>query len=178
MELYRFEQCMVLPADACEQQAASFAVDDLGVDLSTSRAVTVALDEQVGVVVVGWATTGGVESGPDPQHGNGADLAQLAAAVDRAYADVFASRLAAGEDPAATVADVIAHPTGGFAPSPTSIDAVVFTLEGAPPLLFQVIFPLVNGQPVAGRGTDVLRIVSVEVTDGGLTLYVYAGYYP
>ena len=178
LELHRFEQCASLPADTCENQGAGFTPDELGVDVSTSRPMTVSLDGSVRVVVVGWTTTDGAETGPVAAEANGADLAELAAAVDQAYAEVFASRFVAGEDPDTIIADVIARPTGGFAASPSGAGAVVFTHGAAPPLLFQTVFPYVNDVRVVGRGVDVLRIQSVEVTDGQVTMYVYAGYYP
>ena len=178
LELHRFEQCALLPDEACENPGSSFTPADLGVDVSTSRPMTVALDDQVRVVVVGWARTSGEETGPVVEQANGADLVELASAVDQAYAEVFASRFLAGEDPTTIIADVIAHPAGGFTASPSSIGAVVFTHGAAPPLLFQTVYPYVNGQQVVGRGTDVLKIPSIEITNGQVTVYIDAGYHP
>ena len=98
--------------------------------------------------------------------------------MDQAYADVFAARFVAGEDPAAIVVDVRANPTGGFSPAVDDSRGFVFTPQTGPPLLLQAVFPYVDDQRVAGRGTDVLAIRSIEVVDGQVTAYVYAGYYP
>ena len=116
------------------------------------------------------------------QKGTGTDLAVLAAEVEVAYADVFADRFSQGESPDAIIADVLANPTSGFSPSARGgTTSFVFTPERGPALLFQdlaVVFPFVDGQRTAGRGTDVLAVRSIEVVDGQVTLYVYSGYYP
>ena len=61
------------------------------------------------------------------------------------------------------------------------MNSFVFTPERGPSLLFQdlaAVFPFVDDQRTAGRGTDVLAVRSIEVVDGQVTLYVYSGYYP
>ena len=104
-------------------------------------------------------------------------MATLVNEVDQAYFEVFAERVA-GEDPDAIVADVMADPNGGFASAVGTEGAVVFTPAAGPPLLFQQVFPYVDDQRVAGRGSDVLTIRSIEVLDGEVTVNVFAGYYP
>lgn len=179
LEVFRFEQCVLLPESGCEQPGIGydFGPDELGVDTSASRPLTVPLDQDVGVVVVGWDTA------PDNgsfvvEEATGAELAGLAVEVDQAYAEVFAAPFAAGEDPEVIVTDVLENPTGGFGPGRSSYNAVAFSPEAGPALLFQAPFPYVDGQPTAGRGTDVLTISSIEIVDGRTTLFVYAGYYP
>jgi hypothetical protein len=79
---------------------------ELGVDTSASRPLTVALDDDVHVVVVGWDDETPEDDPFVIEQANGTALAELATTVDQAYADVFAARFVAGEDPAAIVADV------------------------------------------------------------------------
>ncbi len=180
LELFGFEQCALLPEFSCEPppEGLEFTPTQLGIDTSASRALTVALDAGVRVVVVGWDDTTFEDDRFVIEQANGTDLAELATSVDRAYADVFAARFVAGEDPEAIVADVLAHPSGGFDPAVSAIEGFVFTPGSGPPLLFQVVLPYVEGERVAGRGTDVLAIRSIDVVDGLVTVYVYAAYYP
>jgi hypothetical protein len=178
LEVFRFEQCALLRESPCEPQGSQFAPTDLGVDTSASRPLTVALDDRVRVVVVGWDDATLEDDKFGIEEATGTALAELATTVDQAYAEVFADRFAAGEDPDAIIADVSANPTGGFSPTPNGF---VFTPESGPPLLFQLaetVFPYVDGQSVAGRGADVLAIRSIDVVDGQVTVYLYAGYYP
>lgn len=180
LEVFRFEQCARLPEGSCPPPPVDvgYAPTELGIDSSESRRLIVALDERVRVVVVGWEEgAGGVES-LTVREGAGSDLAELTSEVDDAYAEVFADRFVAGEEPTAIVADVLENPTGGFSPSTASIDALVFTPENGPPLLFQSVFPYVDERRVAGTGSDVLAIRSIDVVGGRVTVYVFAGYYP
>jgi hypothetical protein len=184
LQLFRFEQCALLPEFSCEGSPEDFGPDQLGIDTSASLPLEVVLDDSVEVVVVGWN-----ESPPDdpdddldPQKATGSELAALATEVEAAYADVFADRFSQGESPDAIIADVLANPTSGFSPSAHGgTTSFVFTPERGPALLFQdlaVVFPFVDGQRTAGRGTGVLAVRSIEVVDGQVTLYVYSGYYP
>ena len=134
-------------------------------------------------MVVGWNDSSTSDEPDDAiQKGTGSDLAALASEVEGAYADAFAERFAQGESPDAIIADVLANPTSGFSPSARGgTTSFVFTPERGPALLFQdlaVVFPYVDGQRTAGRGTDVLAVRSIDVVDGKVTLYVYSGYYP
>ncbi len=67
-------------------------------------------------------------------------------------------------------------PAGGYTNAVGTYTAFRFTPESGPPLLVQVVFPYVDGQRVAGRGTDALAVRSIEVVGGQITLYVYAAY--
>lgn len=180
LELFRFEQCALLPEFSCEPPTSGldYTPTELGVDTSASRQLTVALDDHLRVVVVGWDDATLDNDRFVTEQANGTALAELATTVDHVYTDVFAARFVAGEDPDAIVADVRANPTGGFSPAVSTPVGFVFTPETGPPLLFQAVFPYVDDQRVAGRGTDVLAIRSIEAVDGQVTAYVYAGYYP
>jgi hypothetical protein len=180
LELLRFEQCALLPQSACEPAppGSEFSATQLGIDGSASRALAVALDDQVRVVVVGWNDATLDDDRFVIEQANGTALAELATAVDHAYAEVFATRFAAGEDPDTIIAGVRAQPTNGFSPAASTVNGFVFTPESGPPLLFQSVFPYVDGARVSGRGTDALPIRSIEILDGQVTLYVYAAYVP
>jgi hypothetical protein len=73
-----------------------------------------------------------------------------------------------------TYADVCADPTAGFGPAHASINAVSFSPESGPTLLFQAVFSYVDGQPTAARGTEILPIRPIEVVDGRLTMFLTA----
>ena len=180
LEVFRFEQCALLPQQSCESPAeeAGYGPDELGVDASASRPLTVALDEHVRVVVVGWDDNSLESDGFIVEQANGTNFAELTMEVNQAYAAVFADRFLAGEDPNAIIADVLADPTGGFAPAANENHGFIFTPESGPPLLFQVIFPYVDGQRVAWRGTEPPAIRSIDIADEQVTVYVYAAYVP
>jgi hypothetical protein len=180
LALFRFEQCALLPEFSCHSRSDLYLADELGIDTSASRVLNVALDDAVEVVVVGWDDSAELDAPPFKiEEASGTELATLATEVEEAYADVFANRFVAGDDPDAIIADVLANPTSGFSPSVQGwINVFVFTPENGPPLLVQAPLPFVDGKHTAGRGTDVLAIRSIEVVDGRVTLYVYSGYYP
>lgn len=180
LDVFRFEQCALLPQHSCESRPADvgYGPDELGVDDSASRPLTVALDEDVRVVVVGWDDASLETDRFVVEQASGTDFAELAMVVNEAYAEVFADRFIAGEDPNAIIADVLANPTGGFAPAENELQAFIFTPPSGPPLLFQVIFTDVDGQQVAGRGTATPAIGSIDIVDGQVTVYVYAAYIP
>lgn len=182
LELFRFEQCSLLPDSWCGEPppaGSEYSPTALGVDGSVSRAETVVLDDTVRVVVVGAAVENDRRINVIEQ-GTGTELAELARAVDQAYAEVFAVRFVAGEEPRVIIADVLANPSGGFNAAQRAPNDFVFTPLSGPPLLFQHVFPYGPDQtePSAGRGTDVLAVRSIEVLDGQITLWVYAAYYP
>lgn len=173
LELHRFDLCTALPEFSCDD--VGWSDTELGV-AEESRTITVPLDDRVRVVLVGSTR------GPDlnlemvAAEGNGDDLAQLAVAVETAFDDVLLARLAAGMAPDEVVAEVAANPEGGFvAALDGSQYGLSFLHDGAPPLLFQN--PFAYDDPASSRGTDVLKVPSVEMVDGQLTVYVYAGYF-
>ncbi|MEX1105740.1 MAG: hypothetical protein WEB78_06035 [Ilumatobacteraceae bacterium] len=185
LELQRFEQCALLAEEwpvtrvySCEPrpEGEDFLPGELGIDESVSRPLTVVLDDTARVVMVGWDPT--IESDEKVvEQATGTELAELANELDRAYENVFASRYLAGKDPDAIVADVVADPTGGFVPAPNAGDlALVFVPTAGPTVLFQAVFWDDSGERVVGRGTDALKIKSIEVVDGQVTLHVYASY--
>lgn len=178
VEVRRFEQCNRLPSTACDDSGSEYPDEALGIDESTVFSWTVPLDDTTRVVLVGFQGWDMQSDAIVVAEGTGADLAELAAAVDVAYTEVLWARFTQGEAPADIVADVAAHPIDGWGPGADgSTLSLTFTYADAPPLLFQAPFGFEPVPTTEARGTDVLRIVSLEVVDGALTLYVYAGYY-
>ena len=178
LEVFRFEQCAVLPEFSCEDPGRAYTPDQLGIDGSAVRTMTLPLDDTVRVVVAGWDQDSDGFGVLAYERATGSEMATLVNEVDQAYSEVFAERFTAGEDPDGIIADVMANPIGGFAPAAGAQGAVLFTPAAGPSLLFQQVFPYVDDQRVVGRGADVLTIRSIEVVDGEVTIKVFAGYYP
>ena len=180
LELLRFEQCGLLPEGSCEDVGGPYQPDELGIEESVVYPLTLPLDNRVRVVLVGFRgfAADGEEAITPAAEGTGSDLAELAAAADVAYDQLLAAPLIAGYPADAIVTSLAATPQGGFGPAlDGSPFGLSFTYGEAPPLLYQVPFRYDDGVASAGLGTDVLHITSVEVVDGQLTLYVYAGFY-
>ena len=77
------------------------------------------------------------------------------------------------------MADLRANPRGGFSASPDQLGQLYFTNGDAPSVLFQTVslldvdnFP----QPLPRSGTSAVDLTALEVRDGALTLYFYAGF--
>lgn len=174
VEVFRFVSCASLPEGSCEDGTAA---DALGVDHTNSVHLSLALDSDLRVALVGFA---GDEDGVNSAAalGSGVELAELTTAVDDAYSTVFAAPLAAGGDPQAIIDDVMADPIGGFEAAPFSAGGgITFAHGNAPLLLFQALFDYDTDPPTSRRGADVLGIPSISVLDGVITLHVYAGFY-
>ena len=173
-EVYRLDQCSVLPQGSCEP-ADSYADDELGLDPQTIP-IEIPLDGSVRVVLVGFA---GMDQTAAAQ-GNGADLAQLAAALDADYQTAILQPLAAGVSKDDIVTGLWASgehhfgkPNYDWEPAPSEL---VYTNFGAPPLLFQAAFGF-DETPADNRGVDILGVNGLAVQDGRFTIYVYAGWY-
>lgn len=174
LQLYRYESCALLPEGSCEDPTGA---DNMGIDMTSYYALTIdPTDSSIGVVLVGFRGFESTESAS--ARGTVPDLVDLVAAIDAAYDEVFAARLAGGETPDAILTDVSAHPVSGFGPgqdgSPYSIS---YTYDSAPPVLMQMVFDASVDPPLAVRGSDALGLNSVAVRDGQMTLMVYAGFY-
>ena len=175
LKLLRFVPCADLPEGSCENPDDPEAI---GVDVTTSVQLTLPLDADLRVALIGFGAYDTADGDAQAAIGTGLDLASLAAAVDQAYAEVFAARLADGEAPNDIIDDVMANPVAGFEAAPLSAGGgITFTFGDAPPLLFQSPFHYDTDPPTAGRGVDVLGIPSISVLDGVITLHVYAGFY-
>lgn len=174
LQLYRYESCAILPEGSCEDPTGA---DNMGIDMTSYYSLTIEpTDTSIGVLMVGFRGFESTESAT--ARGTVPDLVELVAAINSAYDEVFAARLAGGETPDAILADVSAHPVSGFGPgndgSPYSI---TYTYDSAPPVLMQVVFDASVDPPLALRGSDSIGLNSVAVRDGQMTLMVYAGFY-
>jgi len=170
----RFEQCSVLPAGACEDNGGgTYADDELGVDDTTAYELPLEFDEQLRVVLGGFtgADTGNFAAG------NGVDMAALVTALDADYQLAIMEPYLAGASQDEITAALTAEPAYGFsAPAEQYAGALVYTHDGAPPLLFQGLLGF-DDTPNDARGSDILGRIALVVAGGELTINTYAGFY-
>jgi hypothetical protein len=175
VDVHRFEQCALLPEGSCEPlpEGYEYQSDELGV-AGEPRTLTIPLDGNVGVAVAGWDTYAVL------REGTGTELAALLIELNAAYQEVIAAPLAAGVDADAIIDGLLASPARGFGPPPVDMyGALMYTFDGAPPLLVQVPFEyLESGERLARDPTTVVYLTAIEFEHGLMTLYFYAGYYP
>lgn len=179
----RLDLCTDLPEDACINYGEPFQPTELGVNESTTLPLTISLDDTVGVVMIGYECTSIVKSG------NGADLSALYAAFDSAYSSTIASQLAPDASNAQAIVEALTKsPANGFSGAATSCpenfdSGLVFKSGDAPPILMQTITNFVYNEstgdydqppltPLSATGLE-----SVEIKDGHMTLYIYAGFF-
>lgn len=171
----RFEQCALLPAGSCEPlpEGYEYQPDELGIG-GDPRTLTIPLDGNVKVVVVGWNTDAVI------RQATGTELAALLVELDAAYQEVIAAPLAAGADADAVIAGLLANPARGFGPPPVDMyGTLMYTFDSAPPLLFQGPIEYSDtGERVAIDPKTVVYLTAIEFDHGLMTLYFYAGYYP
>ena len=166
----RFERCEQLPIGSCELDPP-YGDRDFGVDESSSYRLTLPLDRQLKVVLSGIAAADG-----DPDiswksvtaSASGADLAELAGAVDAAYETAIATPIRAGADPWSVLDGLAANPVDRWTPAPPGSGVLTYVYGSAPPLLLQA--------PV-DRGADTIGLISIHVEGGTIMLITYAGFY-
>lgn len=169
--------CADLPEGTCVDFGSPFGPNEIGVG-EDPHPLTVTLDASIAIGLTGF------DCEPVDARGNGTDLAVLFKAFDTAYSSTILPVLNSGTD---VVGALNATPTNGFSGQqppcgPTGFD-LVFHAGDAPPLLLQVIENTQydsNGY-VSGTSpltvTDEIRLNTVEVRNGLMTLYFYAGFY-
>ncbi len=174
IDVQRFEACGLLPADACEPppEGQTFLEGQLGISSEPVRRLTITLDDSVRIGLVGWDTD------LVKRQGNGADLVSLLVELDRAYNEVLAAPLLAGGDAAAIIADLQQHPAQGFGPSVASYGALLFSYDGAPPVLMQGPFDYTDTGRKPIDASSVVSLTAVQFDHGAVSLFFYAGYYP
>ena len=169
----RFELCGALPVNSCEDNGGGvYLPDELGVDTTTSFTLPVTFDDQLHVVLGGFA---GWEA-PGFATGNGLDLAELLTALDADYQVAIMQPYLAGATQDEITATLTAAPAHGFsAPAGEAAGALVYTHNGSPPLLFQGL--LNYESPETSRGSDIVGRIALVVSGGRLTINLYAGFY-
>lgn len=170
----RFEQCSVLPEGSCEDNGGvPYADDELGIDESTSFELPLVFDDQLHFVLGGF----GGWDGPAFAVGNGVDMAALVTAVDADYQTAILQPYLAGSSQDDIASGLAATPANGFsAPAQEGAGALVYTYDGAPPLLFQGLVGF-DGTPDDTRGSDIIGRIALVVEGGQLTINTYAGFY-
>jgi hypothetical protein len=174
--LRRFEACGLLPVGSCEQppEGEPYLEGQLGIAGDPTRQMTITLDDTVKVGVGGWDTE------LVKRQANGSDLVALMVELDRAYNEVLAAPLLAGGDPDAIVAGLVESPAEGFGPnSGNYYNTLLYSYDGAPPLLFEPPFEYTDsGSQVPRDGTSVLYMTAIQFDQGAVSLFFYGGYYP
>ena len=169
--VYRFEQCSLLPEGSCEDIGGPYPPDESGVDESTEYTLTFTLDSSIKVNLGGF--TGGDGGWAT---GTGLDLAELLAALDADYQAAILDPIAGGASEEDVIAGLVASPAHGFAaPAEEFAGVIAYTYGDAPPLLFQALPGVDEGQ--GDRGTSVIGTISLLVSGGQMSLQLYAGFY-
>ncbi len=164
LTVFRLEECAKIPT-SCEDFGSDATA--LGIDRSASLALTLPLDKKLHVVFTGFD---GTSNSAVAVSGTGADLAALATALHDSYQKVIGNRIAKGENPDKVLADVAAHPRGGWSAAPEGSGVLMFSSGSLPKVLLQVA-------PQTNNGTDLLGLIAVHVEGGVITLNTYAGFY-
>jgi hypothetical protein len=174
----RFEQCSVLPAGACEDNAGGvYAADELGVDETTSFALPLEFDDQLHVTLGGFAGWEAPASASGFATANGLDIAALVTALDADYQAAILEPYLAGATQDEITATLTATPAHGFsAPAAPGAGALVYNHDGAPPLLFQGLVGF-DDTPDDTRGSDIIGRIALVVAGGQMTINLYAGFY-
>ena len=177
----RLDQCTALPENACVSFGDPYLPTELGVNESTTLPLTVALDDTVGVGLVGYECT------PIAKRGNGADLAALFTAFNSAYTSTIAPQLTPdGHNDQAIIDAITAAPTAGFSAAAATCpdlgeQGLVFKAGEAPPILMQLITGFIDTDSGYERPPltpiTATYLESVEVVNGHMTMYFYAGFY-
>ncbi len=170
----RFDQCSVLPAGSCEDNGSgTYEDDELGVDDSASFELPIMFDDQLQVVLGGF---GGWDQ-PNFATTGGAEMAALVTALEADYQVAIMAPYLAGTSQDDITAALTAAPAHGFsAPAEPGAGALVYTHDGAPPLLFQGLVGF-DDTPQDTRGSDIIDRISLVVSGGRLTINTYAGFY-
>jgi hypothetical protein len=120
-------------------------------------------------------------SGTDPanRRSDGTALSELLSALAASYDELIWEPIAGGSSPEAVVADLRSQPQGGFSPAPLDVGELFFTHDDAPAVLLQSVAARDDDnvlQPLPRSGTSPVDLTAIEVRDGALILYFYAGF--
>ncbi len=153
----------------------TYGPDEVGLS-DDERALDVALDPSVAVELTGVdpASANGVHRRSD-----GTALVELLSALAASYDELIGGPITAGTPDETVVADLRANPRGGFSAAPDDLGRLYFTDGDAPSILFQSVSALDAAnvpQPLPRSGTSAVDLIALEVRDGALILYFYAGF--
>ncbi|MET0325312.1 MAG: hypothetical protein ABW219_08825 [Ilumatobacteraceae bacterium] len=158
----------------------TFGPDETGVTTDQPRTLELTLDGSVGVGLVGIDLT---QEPADRMMGrmvagDGTGLATLWSALAAAYDAEIAGPLAGGASGEAIAADLGANPRAGFSSAREDLLGTLYfsTGDDAPALLLQGITGIGGVGPVERSGTAATHLTGIEVVDGRITVYVYAGF--
>jgi hypothetical protein len=144
------------------------------------RPLEVPLDASTVVELLG-AEPVQVSSGTDPanRRSDGTALSELLSSLATSYDELIWAPIAAGSSPDSVVADLRSNPQGGFVPAPVDVGELFFTHDDAPAVLLQSVAARDADnvfQPLPRSGTSAVDLTVLEVRDGTLKLYFYAGF--
>ncbi len=175
--VHRIVPCSTLPANSCIDDGTPFTPDVLGVDNAVAYPIIVPLDSSVGVGLTGY------ECNSIDKTGNGADLAALFSAFDAAYKTAIQPQVTAGVANQDIITTLTAAPAAGFSGSDVTCGtdnayALVFHAGDAPPILMQSVSDIstsTDNTPLTP--TTAVRLDTIQVVKGVMTMYLYAGFY-
>jgi hypothetical protein len=144
------------------------------------RPLEVPLDATTVVELLG-AEPVNASSGTDPanRRSDGTGLSELLSSLAASYDELIASPIESGAQPDEVVADLRTNPRGGFVPAPEDMGQLYFTHGDAPAVLFQSVAARDENnvfQPLPRSGTSPVDLTAIEVRDGVVKLYFYAGF--
>ena len=176
----RFVPCAVGIPDCGGADGQTFEPGETGVPADGRRTVELTLDDSVDVGLVGIDLT---KPSADRMSGrmvagDGTALADLWSALAAAYDTEIAPAIAAGATGEEIAADLGSAPRAGFSSArEDGLGTLYFSAEGgAPALLLQGITGIGGVGPVERSGTAATYVPGIEVTDGRVTVFVYAGW--
>ena len=162
--------------DECSPYAdGTYGADEVGLS-DDERALEVALDPSVAVELTGVDPTSanGVHRRSD-----GTALAELLSALAASYDELIGGPVSAGTLPETVVADLRANPRGGFTRRRTTSDSCTSAMATrrrscSSPWRSRDDANVLH--PLPRSGTGAVDLIALEVRDGALILYFYAGF--
>jgi hypothetical protein len=159
----------------------TYGADEVGLS-DDERTLEIPLDASTPVELLGvdpaqissTNSVGGVN-----RRGDGTALSDLFAALAVSYDELIGAPIAEGTSSEAVVNDLRTDPRGGFSAAPDELGQLLFTHADAPSILFQTVSRLDAAnvpQPLPRSGTSAVDLTALEVRDGVMTLYFYAGF--
>jgi len=157
----------------------TYGPDEVGLS-DDERTLEVPLDSSTAIELFGVEPVQ-ASSGTDGvnRRSDGTALAELLSALATSYDELIATPIAGGTSPETVVNDLRTNPRGGFSSAPVDVGELFFTHADAPAVLLQSVASRDDDnvlQPLPRSGTSVVDLAVLEVRDGALILYFYAGF--